>query len=114
MQILRLFLQVGHLRFAQGFLELALEFVRHALDLAHPQAKRAQNGRQLFRPNRDQRDNADDDELAPIKFEHGLVNSRARQAPTAGARRRYAGGGAYERTVPARSASVFGVPLAAW
>ena len=65
------FLQVGELGLAQRFLELALEFVGHAADLAHPLAERAQNGRQLLRPDRDQRDDADDDELAPTKIEHG-------------------------------------------
>ena len=71
------FLQVGHLGFAHRLLELALEFGRHAADLAHPLAERAQHARQFLRPDRDQRDDADDDELAPTDIEHGLVNSKA-------------------------------------
>ena len=58
-------LQVGKLGLAQRFLELALEFIGHAADLAHPLAERAQNGWQLFGPDRDQRDDADHDHLAP-------------------------------------------------
>ncbi len=69
-------LQVAQFGFAQGFLELALEFVGHAPHLAHPLADGAQDGRQLLRADRDQRDDADDDELAPIETEHGLINSR--------------------------------------
>ena len=64
-------LEIGELGFAQRFLELALEFVGHAADFAHPLAERAQNGRQFLGPDRDQRDDADDDELAPTKIEHG-------------------------------------------
>src|SRR4029079_3040018 len=74
-QVFSLLLQFDQLRFAHRLLELALEFRRHAADLAHILAKRPQNGRQLFRPDRDQRDDADDDELAPTNVEHGLVNS---------------------------------------
>ena len=43
-QVVGLFFQVGDVGFAQGFLELALEFVGHAPDLAECLAKRAQDG----------------------------------------------------------------------
>src|ERR1019366_10595342 len=81
--IVGVLLQVGELGLAQRFLELALEFVGHAADLAHPLAKRAQYGWQLLRPDRDQRDDADDDHLAPTKSEHGLINS-LRMIPKSG------------------------------
>src|SRR4029078_2618572 len=74
-QVFSLLLQFDQLRFAHRLLELALEFGGHAADLAHILAKRPQDGRQLFRPDRDQRADADDDELAPTNVEHGLVNS---------------------------------------
>ena len=45
-------------------------------DFAHVLAKRAQHGWQLFRPDRDQRDDAYDDELAPTNVKHGLAPKR--------------------------------------
>ncbi len=73
------FLQVGDLGFAHRFLELALEFRGHALDLADPVAERAQNAGQFLRTDRDQRDDADDDQLAPTDVEHGSLNSKGRR-----------------------------------
>ena len=40
-------------------------------NLAHPLAESTQNGWQFFRPDHDQRDDADDDKLAPTDIEHG-------------------------------------------
>src|SRR4029078_12803015 len=82
-QVFSLLFQFDQFRFAHGLLELTLKFGGHASDLAHVLAKRPQNGRQLFRPDRDQRDDADDDELAPTNVEHELVNS---ETPTHGRR----------------------------
>src|SRR6185437_1209875 len=77
LDVVRVLLQIGHLSFAQGILKLALEFGSHPPDLAHVLAERPQYGRQLFGSDRDQRDDADDDELAPTNVEHGLANSEA-------------------------------------
>ncbi len=76
-QIVGLLFQVGDVGFAQGFLELALEFVGHAADLAEHLADGAQYGWQLLRPDRNQRDDADEDKLAPTKIEHGRLTPSA-------------------------------------
>ena len=60
-----MFLQVGNVGFAQGFLELALEFVGHAPHLGQRLADRAQHAGQFLRPDGDQRDDADEENLAP-------------------------------------------------
>src|SRR5262249_14876774 len=73
-----LLLEVGHLRLAHRFLKLVLELGGHAAQLAHPLPERAQHGRQLLRPDRDQRDDADEQELAPTDLEHGGFNSERR------------------------------------
>ena len=80
-----LFLEVGHLGFADGFLELALKFGRHAAQLRHPLPDRAQHSRQFLRPDRDQRDDADDEKLAPPDVKHGDVNSAGCAHPTGAA-----------------------------
>ena len=77
--VVGLLLEVGHLGFAHRFLELALEFVGHAADLAHPLADRAQHARQFLRPDRDQRDDADDDESRPSRYRTWKFNSNAAQ-----------------------------------
>ena len=71
-RLVELLLQIRHLGFAHRFLELALEFRRHAADLGHPEAELAQHGRQLFRADHDQRDHADQDELSPRDIEHRI------------------------------------------
>jgi len=58
--VVDLLLEVGQLRLAHRFMELVLELGGHAAQLAHPLPKRAQHPRQLLRPDRDQRDDADD------------------------------------------------------
>jgi len=73
-----LLLEVGHLRLTHRLLKLALELGGHAAQLAHPLPERAQHGRQLLRPDRDQRDDADEQELAPTDLEHGGFNSERR------------------------------------
>ena len=71
-------LQVGHLGLAHRLLELALEFRRHAPDLAHVLADGAQHAGQFLRADGDQRDDRDDDKLAPTDIEHGFSNSKGR------------------------------------
>src|SRR5262249_13858902 len=65
-----LLLEVGKLGFAHRFVELALEFRRHAPDLPHPLSERAQRTGQFLRPDRDQRNDADEEELAPANVKH--------------------------------------------
>src|SRR5262249_78380 len=59
-------------------LELTLKLRRHAAEFAHPLPERAQRARQFLWPDRDQRNNADDEEFAPTDVEH--VNSKGRKA----------------------------------
>ncbi len=56
-------------------MKLALEFGGEPAQLRHPLPDRAQHARQLLRPNRDQRDRANDEKLAPTNVEHGDSNS---------------------------------------
>src|SRR5581483_1419328 len=74
-------LQVGHLGFAHGFLELALEFGGHLARLAHPLPEGAQDPRQLLRANGDQRDDRDENEFTPPDVEHSYF--RLREPPRA-------------------------------
>ena len=69
--VVDLLLEVGHFRFAHRFLELALEFGGHAAHLPGPLSERAQDRRQFLRPDHDQRDDADEQELGPRDIEHG-------------------------------------------
>jgi hypothetical protein len=77
-QIVDLLLQVGELGLAHRLMELVLELGGHAAQLRHPLPERAQHGRELLRPDRDQRDDADEKKLAPTDVEHGSVNSERR------------------------------------
>ena len=69
-----------------GFLdrlgELALEFGGHAPHAPDRLADRAQDARQVLRPDDDQRDHANDEYLACVKIEHGLRPAK-RQGRTA-------------------------------
>ena len=67
---LDLLFQVGHLRLAHRFLELALEFRGHAADFSRPLPDRAQDSREFLRSNHNQRNRADEDKLAPSDIEH--------------------------------------------
>ena len=62
--------EVGQFRLAHGFVELVLEFGGHATELGGPLPQRTQHPRQLFRADDDQRNDADEKEFAPVKFEH--------------------------------------------
>ena len=53
--------------------ELALEFGRHAPHLADCLADRAHDARQILRRNHREGDDAEDQELADVKIEHGAV-----------------------------------------
>ena len=84
--VVDLLLEVGHLRFAHRFLELALEVGRHAAHPPRPLSKRAQNARQFLRADHDQRHHADQQELGPRNVEHGNfpAGSTAQCVSTAG------------------------------
>ena len=47
--------------------------------LRHPLAERAQRARQFLRTDHDQRNNADEEELAPTDVEHRAINSKGRR-----------------------------------
>src|SRR5262249_47429031 len=79
--VVDLLLEVGQLRFSDRLLELALELGGHAAQLVHPLPERAQHARQLLRSDRDQRDDADEQKLAPTDFEHESLNSERRALP---------------------------------
>ena len=69
------FFEVGHFGLAHGFPELALEFAGQLARLAYPLPDGAQNARQLFRADCDQRHNGDDDQFTPPDIEHEYFRS---------------------------------------
>src|SRR6266404_2410387 len=58
--VVDLLLDVGQLRLAHRLLKLTLKFGGHAAQLVRPLPERAKHRGQLLRPDRDQRDDADD------------------------------------------------------
>src|SRR5262249_5942185 len=78
--IVDLFLEIGHLGFAQRFLELALKLGRHAPDFGGPLPDRAQHRRQLLRPDDNQRHHGDNDKLSPCNVEHCISPPKAAAA----------------------------------
>jgi hypothetical protein len=68
-----LFLEVGHLGFAHGFLELTLKLAGHAAELGGLLADGAQDRGQFLRTDHYERDHADEDYLIPI--EHRVSSS---------------------------------------
>src|SRR5207247_6176526 len=81
LDLVKALLEVGHFGLAHGFLELALEFGGHFARLAHPLPDNAQDARQLFRADGNQRDNRDDDQFTPPDIEHEFFRSRETSAP---------------------------------
>ncbi len=69
---LQILADIGEVGLTHRVHELALELGRHAAHAPSHLADLAQNARQILGRNRDERDDADDDQLSGIEIEHGL------------------------------------------